>query len=129
MTQNEPQNRILVLVVEMDPMCRRVMERILSDTCHVMTAHEYNDIIALLKAHDFDTLFVDNDFPHPGVMALFEHARDISPRTKRILMTGEHVENLQYFLRVGTVNTYVTRTTSRKDIEREAISPAVAWKG
>ena len=36
-------------------------------------------------------------------------------------MTGEHVEHLQYYLKIGLVNAYVTRTTPSKTIEAEVI--------
>jgi DNA-binding NtrC family response regulator len=129
MTQSDTKNRSLVLVVEMDTMCRRAMERILGASCRVITAVDYDEIVTLLSEYAFDALIVDNDFPEPGVMALFERARAISPGTKRILMTGENVVNLQHYLEVGTVNQMVTRTTSPKEIERAAISPAAARKG
>jgi DNA-binding NtrC family response regulator len=107
----------------MDPMCRRVVQRILSDTCDVMTASKYNEILEMLKTHHFDSLFVDNDLPQPGVIQLFREAQEIAPDTKRILMTGENVVNLQHYLKIGLVNAYVTRTTSSTDIEREVTTP------
>jgi DNA-binding NtrC family response regulator len=119
MYQEVPDNRPLVLVVEMDPMCRRVVERILRPRCRIMTSSDYDEILDLLKTNSFDTLFVDNDLPSPGVIQLFKTAIQLSPHTKRILMTGEHVENLQYYLQIGLINSFVTRTTPGKTIEAE----------
>lgn len=119
----ETENKITVLIVEMDPMCRRVMERILSDTCRIRTSSEYEEIVSLLQQGLFDTLFVDNDFPEPGVIHLFEEARRISPQTKRVLMTGENVVNLQNHLKTGLVSSFVTRTSSSGDIQREVTTP------
>jgi DNA-binding NtrC family response regulator len=116
-------NKISVLVVEMDPMCRRVVERILSGSCRITTCSDYAEILDLLRRARFDTLFVDNDLPSPGVIALFKEARQISPGTKRVLMTGENVVNLQHYLDTGLVSAFVTRTTSSSEIEREVITP------
>ncbi len=123
MNHDSVQDKPTVLVVEMDPMCRRVVERLLSNSCRITTASEYQEILGLLKQLRFDTLFVDNDLPHPGVIALFKEARQISPATKRVLMTGENVLDLQHYLDTGLVNAFVTRTTSGGDIEREVTTP------
>jgi DNA-binding NtrC family response regulator len=117
MFQEATEYKTFVLVVEMDPMCRRVVERILKESCRIVTSCDYDEILTLLREKAFDTLFVDNDFPFPGVIQLFEKASRLSPPTKRILMTGEHVENLQYYLKVGLINDYVTRTTPSRIIE------------
>lgn len=119
MIQGVPEYKTRVLVVEMDPMCRRVVERILGNSCEITTSCDFNEIVLLLKKRTFDTLFVDNDFPSPGAIFLFETAKQCAPRTKRILMTGENVANLQYYMSIGLVDACVTRTTSGKNIEKE----------
>lgn len=119
MIEGLPEYKTRVLVVEMDPMCRRVVERILGSSCEIVCACEYDEIAQLLDNKVFDTLFVDFDFPAPGAVALFEHARQCTPDTRRILMTGEHVANLQYYLEIGLIDACVTRTTSGKIIEEE----------
>jgi DNA-binding NtrC family response regulator len=123
MNHEAVENKISVLVVEMDPMCRRVVERILSSSCRITTCSDYAEILDLLRRIRFDTLFVDNDLPPPGVIALFKEARQISPGTKRVLMTGENVVNLQHYLDTGLVSAFVTRTTSSGEIEREVTTP------
>ena len=90
-----PDNRISVLVVEMDPMCRRAVERILGDYCRVTTSCDFQDILRLVMTNCFHTLFVDYDLSQPGAIELFRRARIMAPSTKRLLMTGENVENLQ----------------------------------
>ena len=117
MFQEAPKNKTLVLVVEMDPMCRRVVERILKESCRIVTSCDYDEIVSLLKNNCFDTLFVDNDFPFPGAIDLFETSRKLSPSTRRILMTGEHVENLQHYLKIGLIHDFVTRTTPGRIIQ------------
>lgn len=124
MLQNNPRPKTLVLVVEMDPMCRRVVERILNESCQITTSCDYEEIISLLKREKFDTLFVDNDLPSPGAIPLFETAAKLAPSTRRVLMTGEHVDNLQYYLKVGLIDAFVTRTTPSSTIERAVTGAA-----
>jgi DNA-binding NtrC family response regulator len=121
MIQSVPEYRTRVLVVEMDPMCRRVVERILEASCNIVTTCDYDEIVSLLTKESFDTLFVDYDFPDPGALALFETAQKCAPSTRRILMTGENVANLQYYLKIGLVDACVTRMTSGRIIE-EAVT-------
>jgi len=124
MSQDIP-NKPLVLIIEMDPMCARVIERILKGMCTIINACTYDEVIKLLNENEFNTLYVDNDFPDPGVIELFKVSREISPKTKRILMTGENVVNLQDYLKSGLVSSYVTRNTSNKVIAHEIRSPIV----
>ena len=124
MLRENTRPKTLVLVVEMDPMCRRVVERILNTSCQIITACDFDEIVSLLRQRQFDTLFVDNDLPSPGAIPLFETAARLSPKTRRILMTGEHVENLQYYLRVGLIDAFVTRTTPSSTIKRAVIGAA-----
>ena len=126
MSKETGTTKTTVLLVEMDPMCRRVVEHILTPSCQIVTSCDYDEIVSFLSHYIFDTLFVDNDFPAPGVIQLFETASRVSPTTKRILMTGEHVDNLHHYLSIGLVNSYVTRTTPSRIIEAEvtnAVSP------
>jgi DNA-binding NtrC family response regulator len=116
-------NRIPVLVVEMDPMCRRVVERILGDHCEVTTSCDFCRIIALVQRYFFHTLFVDHDLSAPGAIELFRRTRVLAPNTRRLLMIGENVENLQYYLRTGLVSGFVTRTSSNQEILSAVISP------
>jgi DNA-binding NtrC family response regulator len=126
MIQSVPEYRTRVLVVEMDPMCRRVVERILGNSCNIVTSCDYQEIITLLSAEPFDTLFVDYDFPDPGALALFKAAKKCAPSTRRILMTGENVMNLQHYLDVGLIDACVTRMTSGKIIEEEVTCKSAA---
>jgi DNA-binding NtrC family response regulator len=126
MIQSVSEYRTRVLVIEMDPMCRRVVERILSNSCFVVTSCNYQEIVSLLQNETFDTLFVDYDFPDPGALGLFEVAKQYSPSTKRILMTGENVVNLQYYLKTGLINACVTRTTPGRVIEEEVTSKSAS---
>jgi DNA-binding NtrC family response regulator len=126
MIQGVSEYKTRVLVVEMDPMCRRVVERILGNSCKITTSCDFDEIKFLLEKGDFDTLFVDNDFPSPGAIYLFETARQRAPHTRRVLMTGENVTNLQYYLNIGLIDACVTRTTSGKNIEKEVICRAAS---
>ncbi len=129
MIQTVPEYRTRVLVVEMDPMCRRVMERILGASCDIITSCDYEEIVSLLSKELFDTLFVDYDFPSPGALALFETSKECSPSTRRVLMTGENVMNLQHYLKVGLIHSCVTRTTPGKIIEEEVTSRNLTSSG
>ena len=119
MIESVPEYKTRVLIVEMDPMCRRVVERILGASCEIKTSCDFEEILRLLKSNAVDTLFVDNDFPPPGAIALFENALQFSPETRRVLMTGENVNNLQHYLSTGLIDACVTRTTPGRIIEEE----------
>ncbi len=122
MMQALPKYKTRVLVVEMDPMCRRVVERVLDRSCDIVTTCDFEEIIQLLENNTFDTLFVDFDFPAPGAIALFEFARRQAPETRCVLMTGENVSNLQHYLSTGLIDACVTRTTPARVIEAEVTS-------
>ena len=119
MIESVPEYKTRVLIVEMDPMCRRVVERILGESCEITTSCDLEEILRLLKSNAVDTLFVDNDFPPPGAIGLFENAVQYSPGTRRVLMTGENVHNLQHYLSTGLIDACVTRTTPGRIIEEE----------
>ena len=119
MIQALPEYKTRVLVVEMDPMCRRVVERVLGHSCEIVSSCDLDEIVKLLEEQPFDTLFVDFDFPPPGAIALFEAARNRTPDIRRVLMTGENVANLQHYLNTGLIDACVTRMTPGKIIEEQ----------
>ena len=119
---------ISVLVAEMEPMCRRVVKRILSDHCNVTTSCDFYRIIDLVKSEYFHTLFIDYDLSAPGAIELFRRTRILAPNTKRLLMTGVNVENLQYYLKSGLISCFVTRTSSNQEILSAVLSPNRVWE-
>ena len=116
-------DRIPVLLVEMDPMCRQAVTHLLHDHCNVTALTKYNRIIEMMHHFAFQTLYVDYDLPSPGAIALFEEARRIAPNMKRVLMSGIAVRNLDVYLKEGLIHAFVTRISTVMDIRRAVLGP------
>jgi DNA-binding NtrC family response regulator len=120
-------NRLIsVLIAETDPLCRRAVQHLLRDRCHLCTSTDAREILELIRCCHFHTLFVDSDLPPPGPIDLFKKARILAPTTKRVLMTGENVENLQLYLNSKIIHTFVSRTSSNLEIVDAVTKPLSA---
>jgi DNA-binding NarL/FixJ family response regulator len=115
--------RISVLLVETDPVRRRMISRLLSERCRVSVSTHFHKIVEMLRCLDFHTLCVDHALPSPGAVALLTTARRVAPNTKRVLMPGDNRRNLQRYLETGLIQGYIQRNAASREILEAIVRP------
>jgi diguanylate cyclase (GGDEF)-like protein len=80
--------RCTVLVVDDEPYLLPTLQALLSRDHEVLTAHSADEAQAVLESRPIDILLTDQKMPRRSGVQLLEWAREHSPRTIRLLMTG-----------------------------------------
>jgi response regulator RpfG family c-di-GMP phosphodiesterase len=80
-----------ILLVEDEPMLRRAIGRVLSDaTCVIEYAERAEPALELLAERRFDILVTDLHMPGMSGLDLLRRAREITPETRRVLLSGHY---------------------------------------
>lgn len=87
-TDRQPPQRGKVLCVDDEPGIVRALDWLLRRKFEVITATDGDSAIALIQQHDFDVIISDQRMPGMTGVELLKTARQLSPRTMRILLTG-----------------------------------------
>ena len=91
MDQNAQQNRAprgRILCVDDEPGIVRALDWLLRRNFDVTTATSGDAAIALIQQNDFDVIISDQRMPGMTGVELLKTARQLAPRTMRILLTG-----------------------------------------
>src|SRR6187399_3242963 len=81
-------NRCTVLVVDDEPYILPTLQALLADEFDVVTAPGVEEAQRVLRDRAIDILLTDQKMPRGTGVQLLEWAREHSPRTIRLLMTG-----------------------------------------
>lgn len=82
-------SRPAVLLVDDEPEILRILAQELEDIADVTACHSVTDALALLSARTFDIVVSDLRLPDRWGDELFAHVAALSPKTRRLLLTGD----------------------------------------
>lgn len=105
------------LIVDDDPLIRRVLARVLAKTYIVEVAERPSEAIARLEAADFDLLISDEHMPGGPGHRLLEEAASRWPAMRRLLISGAPPEHLFELEARGVVEGFVRKPFSVADVE------------
>ncbi len=103
----------VLLVVDDEPLVLNSLERLFEDDFDVLKAENGAAAIKLLQAHAVDVLISDQRMPGMTGVELLERAKNVSPATMRILLTGyADLDAARAAVNSGEVFRYLTKPWS-----------------
>ncbi|MDJ0764930.1 MAG: response regulator [Myxococcota bacterium] len=118
MTPQRTKQLLSVLAVDDDPACLKLLCRHLGDDFNVETADSAENALKILEESTFHVLISDYDLPGKNGAWLFTNARKRAPSMKRILISGQHPDDVERFLRTNLIDAFLAKPISPKQIRK-----------
>jgi len=100
-----------ILIVDDEPFVLRALKRVLhANNLNILTTINPQEAIEILKSHNIAILISDQRMPIMTGLELFTYAKEISPDTKRILISGfsDH-KSPEEFINYGEIISYISK--------------------
>jgi DNA-binding NtrC family response regulator len=99
-----------VLLVDDEPAVLRAYGRVLASLpVQLKTAASAADALAEVDAHGSDIVITDHDMPGQSGVWLLQEVRARLPGTKRILMSGRDIHDIEKHLASGLVHRFLAK--------------------
>ena len=106
-----------ILCVDDEPANLEVLHSFLKRDYHVFTATNGHAGLKLVTEHEFDVIISDQRMPQMLGTQLLTHARELSPDTVRIILTGHaDVEDIIASINSSNVHRYVVKPWAPEDM-------------
>jgi diguanylate cyclase (GGDEF)-like protein len=110
-------DRCTLLVVDDEPYLLPTLRALLQRDFHVLTANSADEAQEILHAQTIDILLTDQRMPRKTGVQLLEWAREHSPRTIRLLMTGySELQDAVEAINRGNVYYYLLKPWRTEDL-------------
>src|SRR5262249_22982489 len=122
-------DRCTVLVVDDEDYLLPTLKQLLCRDFDVLTARSADEAEAVLRSCDVHILLSDQRMPHRTGVQLLEWARDHSPQTIRLLMTGySELEDAVEAINRGHVYYYLLKPWRTEDLLQVLRNAADKWR-
>src|SRR5262245_56698823 len=112
-------DRCTLLVVDDEPYILPTLRALLLHEFHVLTASSADHAEQILKEQPIDLLLTDQRMPRRIGVELLEWAKEHSPRTIRLLMTGySELEDAVEAINKGSVYYYLLKPWRTEDLQQ-----------
>lgn len=123
---------INILCVDDEPLILNALRSLFRFKYNVMTCLNANDAIAILKSHDIAVVISDQRMPNMTGAEFLEIAKEISPHTTRILLTGySDLDAIISTVNDSEVYRFLTKPWSNEEVTQivnEAIELSLSMK-
>lgn len=118
----------ILLIDDESSVIRALMRVFRKEGYSLLSAEDPEEALTLIQKNKIDLIICDHKMPNMTGIELLTHAKQISPDTVRILITGCNDINVAISaINEGSIYYYISKPWKNEDVKK-AVKKALAWK-